>query len=126
MQALNRQLNDMVRFLTDPNQHTVMGIDSTFNFGDFNVIPIAFCYLFLEHRKQGHPLIMLVTQKRWFQMTPQQREHYLSKVSSASLKNNECTNVAISLPSLSTTPDKVSLSLSLSDVNIPSLREVLK
>ena len=46
------------------------------------------------------------------------------KVSSASLKNNECTNVAISLPSLS---DKASLLLSLSDVNIPSLpREVLE
>ena len=60
-------------------------------------------------------------------MTPQQRDHHLSKVSSASLKNNECTNVAISLPCLSTTPDKVSLSLSLSDVNIPSLpREVLE
>ena len=354
--ALNRQLNDMVRFLTDPNQHTIMGIDPTFNFGDFNVTPIAFRYLLLEHRKQGHSPIILgpllvhqqkkfcsyhflastlislcpslrnvrsfgtdgesqlyqafqmqfpkavhlrcfrhfranlvtkltvlgmpsetvdqymkdifgrtidgihqvglvdcsteeefdhklqvlqetwnlrersvtphhvptfynwfvkekakdvkssmlmslreaaglgsppspfytnaneslnsmlhhkvtykksqwhefnesikelvkesyrlvelavvdigefkfkpqyqdlvVTQKRWFQMTPQQREHHLSKVSSASLKNNERTNVAISLPSLSTTPDKVSLSLSLSDVNIPSLpREVLE
>ena len=29
---------------------------------------------------------LVVTQKRWFQMTPQQREHHLSKVSSASLK----------------------------------------
>ena len=70
---------------------------------------------------------LVVTQRRWFQITPQQWDHHLSKVSSASLKNNECTNVAISLPSLSTTPDKVSLSLSLSDVNIPSLpREVLE
>lgn len=70
---------------------------------------------------------LVVTQRRWFQMTPQQRDHHLSKVSSASLKDNECTNVAISLPSLCTTPDKVSLSISLSDVNIPSLpREVLE
>ena len=43
--ALNRQLNDMVRFLTDPNQHSIMEIDPTFNFGDFNVTPIVFRYL---------------------------------------------------------------------------------
>jgi len=57
--ATNRQLNDMVRFLTDEHQHTVMGIDPTFNFGDFNVTPIAFRYLLLEHRKEGHSPIML-------------------------------------------------------------------
>jgi len=56
--ATNRQLNDMVRFLTDQYHHAVMGIDPTFNFGDFNVTPIAFCYLLLEHRK-GHSPIML-------------------------------------------------------------------
>ena len=32
-----QQLNDMVRFLTDPSQFSVMGVDPTFNFGDFNV-----------------------------------------------------------------------------------------
>ena len=59
--ALNRQLNDMVCLLTDPNQHTIMGIDPTFNFSDFNVTPIAFHYLLLEHRKQGHsPIIQFI------------------------------------------------------------------
>ena len=57
--ATNRQLNDMMRFLTDPVQHTVMGIDPTFNFGEFNVTPIAFRYLLLEHRKLGHSPIIL-------------------------------------------------------------------
>ena len=57
--AMNRQLNDMVRFLTEPMQHTVMGIDPTFNFGDFNVTPIALRYLLLEHRKLGHSPIIL-------------------------------------------------------------------
>ena len=57
--ATNRQLNDMVRFLTDPLQHTVMGIDPTFNFGDFNVTPIVFRYLLLEHRKESHSPIIL-------------------------------------------------------------------
>lgn len=57
--ATNQQLKDMVRFLTDPQQHTVMGIDPTFNFGEFNVTPIAFRYLLLEHRKEGHSPIIL-------------------------------------------------------------------
>jgi len=57
--ATNRQLKDMVRFLTDSHQHTVMGIDPTFNFGEFNVTPIAFRYLLLEHRKEGHSPIIL-------------------------------------------------------------------
>ena len=57
--ATNRQLNDMIRFLTDPLQHTIMGIDPTFNFGDFNVTPIVFRYLLLEHRKEGHSPIIL-------------------------------------------------------------------
>ena len=68
--ALNHQLNDMVRFLTDPNQHSIMGIDPTFNFDDFNVTPIVFRYLLLEHRKQGHlPIILgplLVHQQKNF------------------------------------------------------------
>ena len=57
--ATNRQLNDMVRFLTDSQQYTVMGIDPTFNFGDFNVTPVAYRYLLLEHRKEGHSPIIL-------------------------------------------------------------------
>ena len=49
----NRQL-DMVRFLTDASSFTIMGVDPTFNFGDFNVTPIAFRYPLLEHRTLGH------------------------------------------------------------------------
>lgn len=55
----NQQLNDMVRFLTDPSQFSVMGVDPTFNFGDFNVTLIAFRYMLLEHRNEGHSLILL-------------------------------------------------------------------
>ena len=57
--ATNQQLKDMVRFLTDPQQYTVMGIDPIFNFGKFNVTPIAFRYLLLEHRKERHSPIIL-------------------------------------------------------------------
>jgi len=55
----NQQLNDMVRFLTDASHYTVMGVDPTFNFGDFNVTPIAFRYMLLEHRKEGTHLCCL-------------------------------------------------------------------
>ena len=54
--ATNRQLDDMIRFLTNPVQYAVMGVDPTFNFGEFNVTPIAFRYLLLEHKKLGHIL----------------------------------------------------------------------
>ena len=57
--ATNRQLDDMIRFLTNPVQHAVMGVDPTFNFGEFNVTPIAFRYLLLEHKKLGHSPIIL-------------------------------------------------------------------
>ena len=55
----NQQLKDMVRFLTYESGFTVMGVDPTFNFGDFNVTPIAFRYLLLEHRKEGHSPVLL-------------------------------------------------------------------
>lgn len=62
-----------------------------------------------------------------FQMTSQQQEHHLSKVSSESLKENKSTIVAVSLTDLCETPDNVSLSISLNDVNIPCLsKEVLE
>ena len=68
--ATNQQLKDMVCFYTDPQQHTVMGIDPKFNFVEFNVTPIAFRYLLLEHRKEGHsPTILgpiLVHKKKKF------------------------------------------------------------
>lgn len=55
----NRQLEDMSRFLTDPSCFAIMGVDPTFNFGDFNVTPISFRYLLLEHRKEGHSPVLL-------------------------------------------------------------------
>lgn len=55
----NQQLKDMVRFLTHESCFTIMGVDPTFNFGDFNVTPIAFRYLLLEHRKEGHSPVLL-------------------------------------------------------------------
>ena len=36
-----------------------MGADPTFNFGEFNVTPIVFRNLILEHRTKGHSPLML-------------------------------------------------------------------
>ena len=55
----DQQLNDMVRFLTNPVEFAIMGVDPTFNFGDFNVTPIVYRNLLLEHRTKGHSPLML-------------------------------------------------------------------
>lgn len=39
--ATEQQLNDVVRFCTDPSQFAVLCIDPTFCIGDFNVTPIV-------------------------------------------------------------------------------------
>jgi len=57
--ATNQQLDDMVRFLTDPADFSIMGVDPTFNFGDFNVTPIVYRNLLLEHRTKGHSPVMV-------------------------------------------------------------------
>ena len=57
--ATDQQLNDMVRFLTNPVEFAIMGVDPTFNFGDFNVTPIVYRNLLLEHRTKGYSLLML-------------------------------------------------------------------
>lgn len=55
----DQQLDDMVRFLTNPAEFSIMGVDPTFNFGDFNVTPIVYRNLLLQHRTKGHCPVML-------------------------------------------------------------------
>lgn len=55
----DQQLDDMVRFLTNPAEFSIMGVDPTFNFGDFNATPIVYRNLLLQHRTKGHCPIML-------------------------------------------------------------------
>ena len=55
----DQQLDDMVRFLTNPIEFAVMVVDPTFNFGEFNVTPIVYRNLLLEHRTKGHSPVML-------------------------------------------------------------------
>ena len=58
--ASDQQSDDLVRFLTNPIQFAIMGVDPTFNFGKFNVTPIiVYRNLLLEHRTKGDSLLML-------------------------------------------------------------------
>ena len=52
--ASDRQLDDMERFLTNPIEFAIMGVDPTFNFGEFSVTSIFFRNLLLEHRTKGN------------------------------------------------------------------------
>ena len=46
----DQQLDDMVRFLTNPAEFSIMGVDPTFNFGDFNATPIVYRNLLLVRK----------------------------------------------------------------------------
>ena len=57
--ATNHQVDDMVRFLTDPVDFSIMGVDPTFNFGDFNMTPTVYHNLLLDHHTRGYCPVML-------------------------------------------------------------------
>ena len=49
--ASEKQLHDIVQFCTNPDQISILGIDSTFNIGKFDVIHTTYKHLLLETRK---------------------------------------------------------------------------
>ena len=51
--ASDLQLMEMDTFLTNPSECTIMGIDPTFNLGEFVVTPIVYKNLKLIHRRTG-------------------------------------------------------------------------
>lgn len=55
----DQQQDDMVRFLTNPLNYVIMGVDPAFNFGDIYVTPIVYQHLLLEHRsRKNHPIML--------------------------------------------------------------------
>ena len=48
--ARERQLTDMVRFCTNPNEFSIVGLDPTFNLGDFSVTVSTYRHLQLYDR----------------------------------------------------------------------------
>ena len=65
--ANGRQLHDMARFCTDPTQYCVLGVDPTFNLGEFSVTAITYRHLQLIDRQTKKPPVlvgpMLIHQK---------------------------------------------------------------
>ena len=66
--ANSRQLNDMARFCTDPNQCCVLGIDPTFNLGEFSVTVITYKHLqLIDRQTKKSPVLVgpkLIHQKK--------------------------------------------------------------
>ena len=54
-----QQLRDMERFCCDPFNFGILGIDPTFNLGEFSVTPIVYQHLLLESSRTGHSPLML-------------------------------------------------------------------
>lgn len=57
--ASNRQLKDLEHFCTAEEEFSILGIDPTFNLGDFSVTVTTFKHLHLCNRKTGKSPVML-------------------------------------------------------------------
>ena len=57
--ASEYQLDDISRFCTNPLQFSVLGIDPTFNLGDFALTVTTYHHLMLVSRRTGQPAIMI-------------------------------------------------------------------
>lgn len=57
--AFDRQINDMVRFCTNIEEFSVLGIDPTFSLGDFSVTVATYRHLLLVSKRTKIPPIMI-------------------------------------------------------------------
>jgi hypothetical protein len=57
--ATNQQLLDLTRFCCNPLDFGIMGIDPTFNLGEFSVTPIVYQHLMVRDRRTGKSPWML-------------------------------------------------------------------
>ena len=57
--AQDRQLNDMVRFCCDPKLFSIVGVDPTFNLGDFSVTVTTYRHLQLLNRSTKKPPVLV-------------------------------------------------------------------
>ena len=54
-----QQLGDIARFCCDPFNFSILGIDPTFNLGEFSVTPTVYRHLLLSDRRTGRSLLLL-------------------------------------------------------------------
>ena len=57
--ATDQQLDDLVRFGTNPEYFSIVTVDPTFNLGDFDVTPLTYRHLLLETQRSGNQPIFL-------------------------------------------------------------------
>ena len=57
--STDQQLDDLVRFCTDPNEFCVLSIDPTFSLGDFSVTCITYRNLLVTDTRTSQSPIML-------------------------------------------------------------------
>ena len=53
-----QQLGDLTRFCCDPYEFCILGIDPTFNLGDFSVTPTAYRHLLVQNSMGNSPLML--------------------------------------------------------------------
>jgi hypothetical protein len=58
--ASEQQLQDMVRFATNPFNFCIVGIDPTFSLGEFSVTPIVYTHQLLQHSQTKQSPLLLV------------------------------------------------------------------
>lgn len=54
-----QQLIYINRCCCHPFSLSILGVDATFNLGEFNVTPMVYRHLLLENKKSGHPPLLL-------------------------------------------------------------------
>ena len=54
-----QQLNDVVRFCCDSYNFSILGVDPTFNLGDFSVTPTVYRHLLLQDPRTGKSPLLL-------------------------------------------------------------------
>ena len=52
----DQQLKDVERFCTNPSQFSILGVDPTFNFGDYYVTLTTYRHLFLRTKEDKNPV----------------------------------------------------------------------
>ena len=57
--ATDRQLDDIIRFGTSPEEFCVVTVDPTFNLGDFDVTPMTYRHLLLESERTKKPPVFV-------------------------------------------------------------------
>lgn len=55
--ALDYSLDDLVRFCTSPHGFSILGVDPTFNLGEFDVTVTTYRHLLLQHHRGKSPVM---------------------------------------------------------------------